>query len=109
MISCWIVPACSKRGMSTGSTRPPSAPSTPVRHEAERRAQTGDAVVAGRDPDRAGRVGAERAGGEVGRGRDPGAAARAACDPARVPRVARRAEGLAVRAGAERELVRVEL
>ena len=62
-----------------------------------------------RDPDRAGRIGAERRGHEPRRCGGAAAAARAAADPIGRPRVSRRAEMRARRHCPERELVRVEL
>ena len=89
--------------------RPGDRDDAGVRDEPDRRPQPGDAAEAGGDPDRAGRVGAERAGRELGGGGGAAAAARAAADAVGRPRVAGRAEVRARRQRAVRELVRVEL
>ncbi len=69
----------------------------------------GDPAERGRDPDRPGRVRAERDVDEPGGDGRAAAAARSSRRPLEIPRVAGRAEVRAVRERAERELVRVQL
>ena len=90
------------RVQATGTT--PSLGTRPAR-----RPVAGDPAERGRDPDRAGRVGAEREVDEAGGDGRAAAAARAARRALEIPRVAGRAEVRAVRERAERELVRVQL
>ena len=81
----------------------------PVRDEAGRGAEPRDAAVGGRDPDRAGGVGADAPGNQVCRDRRPVSAARAAADPLRRPRVVSGAEMWARGEGAVGELMQVQL
>ncbi len=81
----------------------------PVGDEPDGRPVAGHAAERGRDPDRAGGVGAERAVDEVGGDGRAAAAARAAAVSARAPTGCARGRSAGCRQRAERELVRVQL